>query len=137
MNKAPSPSRRFFVSLFRFFPLFFTAVLSHAVLDYFDGPPKGVALFWPFSSKMFYAPVSIFGGKGGRSPLEDLSGINEFFHYVFSAHCFFDCLYELGLIFAVFALYKIGKAAREPVHIGESVAFASLAVLIFWVRHVL
>ncbi len=111
-----------------YFFLFASCFSSHIILDYFNGPPKGVALFWPFSSKMYYAPFSLYGFKGVRSPLEDAAGLGDLLNYVFSQANFYTIIFELSVLFSMITFVRVLKHENNSAMASQSVVFGSMAL---------
>jgi inner membrane protein len=86
-----------------FKPLFFYALLlygSHLLLDFFTGGGNGMLLFWPFSNKLFQAPLTLFPG------VHHSQGFLYKEHWVFIT---FELAYSLILFGGLWALRQRGK----------------------------
>lgn len=84
--------------------------LSHILLDLTGKSPKGLQIFWPFTSHRFHGPFTDFSIDLSQSPLDQAAGLGSFLEAVFSGPCLHTMLIELSIVFACWFFASILKA---------------------------
>lgn len=100
---------------------------SHALLDFFSDPGKGVPLFWPLSPVRYSSPVALLS-LGPHEEFGDAVGFSNFFSKFFSRAAMSELFFELTLVFSLWAGASIWSDYRRKVRLHESAALSKGAL---------
>lgn len=106
----------------------FLAYSSHLMLDLLSVGPKGIQLFWPFSTTLYFGPFVDFTIPLHEHALEQASGLSSFIGALFHPQMLQSFFFETGILFFVWSLMTVLQPHPREHRGVEEFVFARTAV---------